>query len=352
MFPFYLKDPKADKKTPIRMRVYIGNRPHHYSTGETVHPAEWDFVKQRCRAIRSLPFAYATNARLERVQSEAARVMALFKTQGIVPDWPTFKREMDRARGIEVQDTVRVLQEFEARTKGIEWQTFSADWGEKFTQWLIHKKGYAINTTGRVIKTLKTFLNAAVLDGHSPHPQFKRMKVLTERTDEVYLTPDEIQVIWQMEGLRPALQVCRDIFVFACFTGLRYVDYASVVPANIRGRRLSIYQQKTGHPVVIPLREECMTILERYGDRLPPIPENQVLNKQIKEICRLAGIAKAEKVTTHTARRSFATNLYLSGFPATDIMRITGHRTEKSFLLYIRHSPTDTADRLAEFWGM
>jgi integrase len=56
----------------------------------------------------------------------------------------------------------------------------------------------------------------------------------------------------------------------------------------------------------------------------------------------------ADLVSSHTARRSFATNYYLQGFPTIDLMKITGHRTERSFLKYIRVSKLDTAKRLSE----
>jgi integrase len=52
-----------------------------------------------------------------------------------------------------------------------------------------------------------------------------------------------------------------------------------------------------------------------------------------------------ERVSSHTARRTFATNYYLLGFPTVDLMNITGHKTEKSFLKYIRATKLDTAKR-------
>lgn len=51
-------------------------------------------------------------------------------------------------------------------------------------------------------------------------------------------------------------------------------------------------------------------------------------------------------ISSHTARRSFATNYYLEGFPTIDLMKITGHKTEKAFLTYIKVSQLDTAKRL------
>lgn len=384
MLPLYLKNPQSDKPTPVRLRVYIDGKPHHYATGESVHPDGWDAQKQRCKVGKPYPLAYAMNTRLDRIVSQASQVVALFRIQGIVPEWPQFRAELDRLRGIETgetgtfwqyvhtfiqaaaakqpkhnrnsivtsyRQTEKILRQYETGTRLIDWGTFTKEWGERFTRWLLNKRGYSVNNAGKHIKTLKTWLNAAVLDGYAPNPQFKRYRVLTERTDEVYLTVEEIKRLegLQLEGGR---ELVRDIFVFACYTGLRYVDYSAVTRQAVNGSRLHIYQSKTGHPVVIPLRPECMAILDKYGGKLPDAPENQTMNRTIKELCRLAGIDKANRVKTHTARRSFATNLYLSGFPATDIMRITGHKTEKSFLLYIRTAATDTADRLAEFWGL
>jgi integrase len=91
------------------------------------------------------------------------------------------------------------------------------------------------------------------------------------------------------------------------------------------------------------------------------------MNKKIKEVGKLAGIndeiitiitrggkrvetaiKKFEKITNHTARRSFATNLYLAGVPTLAIMKMTGHKTERSFLKYIRVTPEENAFRIAQ----
>lgn len=80
----------------------------------------------------------------------------------------------------------------------------------------------------------------------------------------------------------------------------------------------------------------------------------QRMNRQLKEICKLAGIndvhmldgiarKKYELVSTHTARRSFATNAYRAGIPSISIMKITGHSTERSFMKYIKISQEENA---------
>jgi integrase len=55
-------------------------------------------------------------------------------------------------------------------------------------------------------------------------------------------------------------------------------------------------------------------------------------------------------VSSHTARRSFATNMYKSGFTSISIMTITGHKTEKAFLTYIRVTQEEHAKKLREHW--
>ena len=117
--------------------------------------------------------------------------------------------------------------------------------------------------------------------------------------------------------------------------------------------------------VVIPIHSFVREIINKYGGELPPAISNQKMNQYLKEIVELAGIdttnkiaitkggitvtelfKKFELVTTHTARRSFATNAYLSDVPTISIMKITGHTTEISFMRYIRISQQDNANKL------
>jgi integrase len=108
-------------------------------------------------------------------------------------------------------------------------------------------------------------------------------------------------------------------------------------------------------------------VLNKYPEQLPKIPTDQHFNRQLKIICKLAGIdeptmaevktngmtvirqvPKYELVTSHTARRSFATNLYRRGIPSTQLMLLTGHKTEGAFLRYIKVSREDNARDVAK----
>ena len=128
---------------------------------------------------------------------------------------------------------------------------------------------------------------------------------------------------------------------------------------------LLIRTQKTSERVAIPLHKTVKSIMQKYDYKLPIPFTNQIMNNYIKEVTSLANIKeltettitragiveksvlpKNKLISTHTARRSFATNIYLAGVPTISIMKITGHKTERSFMAYIRISQEENADKL------
>jgi integrase len=133
---------------------------------------------------------------------------------------------------------------------------------------------------------------------------------------------------------------------------------------------IHIKQHKTGKKVIIPLHPVVTAILNKYHGVLPKPVTNQEFNRELKNIAEAAKIKeqthkaitkggvktskaypKHKLVSSHCARRSFATNLYKSGFPTISIMAITGHTTERSFLKYIKVTPDEHALKLQEHWG-
>ena len=136
----------------------------------------------------------------------------------------------------------------------------------------------------------------------------------------------------------------RDCFLISCYTGLRYSDISrlNVKHINLKKNTITIVTYKTRNQVVIPIHRIVKEILERYGNR-PPTPQcNQSTNRMLKKLCEQAGITevisytetvggihkectarKCDKVTTHTARRSFATNAYKRNVPTLAIMAVS-----------------------------
>ena len=162
------------------------------------------------------------------------------------------------------------------------------------------------------------------------------------------------------------LDKVRDLFLVGCWTGLRYSDWNKVYPKN---GFITLNQQKTGRPVVIPVHSTVEKILNKYEGDLPKPITNQKFNEYLKQVAKLADFKEAvtkqitrggkveteikpkwKLVTTHTARRSFATNMYKAGIPSITIMAVTGHRTETAFLKYIKVTPQEHAEKMREIW--
>lgn len=206
----------------------------------------------------------------------------------------------------------------------------------------------------------------------NPDYRKRRFRVEEEQPETVYLNSKEIEKLAKLNlSENPRLDKVRDLFLIGCATGLRFSDYNQVNQDHITkvkgGYTLSVRTSKTGENVIIPIGTNVLEIIKKYDFRLQKIPSNQKVNKSLKDLCKLAGFTetivkhiskgdmrieskkkKWEMISTHTARRSFATNAYLGGIPELKIMKITGHRTEKSFLRYIRISQEDNALNLIQ----
>lgn len=196
----------------------------------------------------------------------------------------------------------------------------------------------------------------------------KRFKTVEEPTETIYLTEAEISRLFNLDLFSNSrLEKVRDLFIIGCYTGLRFSDLVQLRNENIsrEGNLVRIRTQKTGEVIIVPLKSYVREILKKYNGVPPQVISNQKMNDYLKELGKLAEIdesiivtstkggvrqsetfKKWELITTHTARRSFATNAYLQNVPTISIMKITGHRTEKSFLKYIKISQEDNANKL------
>jgi len=243
-----------------------------------------------------------------------------------------------------------------------------------YNDWIEYLQGLKLcqNTIGKKIMTLKIFLNAATEAGFNQYNHYKKrgFKILKEDAESIYLTEKEIQQLYELDLEGDSLDKIRDLFIIGCWTGLRFSDWNKVTPENIKDGFLELKQQKTGGAVIVPLHPTVEAIIKKHGGRLPKLMTNQKFNfflKQVAEKAELNDIIhkaitrgglkvtkaykKHELVTTHTGRRSFATNLYKSGFPTLSIMAITGHKTEESFLKYIKVTPDEHAKKLQAHWN-
>ena len=213
------------------------------------------------------------------------------------------------------------------------------------------------NTIGSHIRRIKRLMNEANEDNLTTNQEHRarNFKVITEEADTIYLNAEEIQALYKLKIDDDRMRRIRDLFVLNCHTGLRHSDWSKVTLNNIEDGKLYVKTQKTKEPVIIPVHPIIPEIINRYGDAYY-IPTNQECNRVLRWIGEYAVVKKITKgnldkwlqIRTHTVRRSFATNAYLSGVPMLSIMQITGHKKTESFLRYIRISKLENAMKLKD----
>jgi integrase len=227
--------------------------------------------------------------------------------------------------------------------------------------------GLAHNTIAKDISFLKGFLNKAVSLGYTTNLAFKHedFSYSEEVTDAIYLKEQEIEHLFNFDTGNVKLNNVKDLFVAGCWLGLRYSDLSKIKEPNIieeEGEKfIKIKTQKTGTDVIVPCHPMVLKVMDRYQNninQLPKIVSSQKFNEWIKDVCKQAGLDELGRLTTepgktlyqcvssHTMRRSMASNFYLMGVAPEDLMPITGHTTRKSFDKYIKVSKLDKAKKL------
>jgi integrase len=245
--------------------------------------------------------------------------------------------------------------------------TFTEGIAEEFIVYL-RKQGLMASTVKNIHQKMTTLMNKADRAGHPVNRGFQNLSVKGENACAIYLTMDELKRLNELKGLSKEAAATRDRFLVGCFTALRISDYRRItVSENFVGGFIQLKTQKTGAVVTIPIHPIVRQIIERNNGVLPNIPSQQSFGNTIKRVCKKAGITetvlwertvgtkivhkkmkKWELVSSHTARRTGATNMYLAGIPTARIMLLTGHATEQSFFMYIRIGREENAKTLAE----
>jgi integrase len=423
-FNFNLRDSGATSETPIHLVVRWDNQRLVIKTGLSTIPAMWDKEKQRLKttpSIQQRAIQQQKNAILSERISEAESQFIKFVTgndrqpsvkefsdilktvfdfapapsndkTGLFDFMQQFLNEM--AAGINPKSkqpyapgTVKTYRQClthlqgyaTAKRKKLDFDSIDLDFYISYNEYLTGR-GFRPNYIGKLIKMLKTFLNEALERGltNNINHKKKRFTPPKEKVTNIYLTLEELNELWKLDfSKEPRLENVRDLFLFGCFTGLRFSDFSTVHSNNIDIKEglIDIRTQKTGELVSIPILPITRAILSKYEGKtensLPVSISNQKFNQYLKEIAQrfiplhatttkettlrgkkvLQTVPKWQLVTTHTARRSFATNMFLQGFPAQSIMKITGHRTEAAFMTYLKMSPRENAKSILKEWN-
>lgn len=230
----------------------------------------------------------------------------------------------------------------------------------------LQDRGCRMNYVKNLLDLIKGMVRKAASLGYAVDPSYADVEVEEEDTNAVSLSMNDITRIYYFRGLTRFQERVRDLFVIGCLTAMRYSDYSTLTPDNIQGDYIVKIQKKTGGKVIVPIHDYVREIIRKYDGQIPGGYSIQYFDRAIKKICRAIGLndpvtftytrgtqtvtetkERWEVISSHTARRSAATNMYLTGRMKTyEIMAFTGHTTEKSFFRYVKVTKNDTARKL------
>jgi len=253
---------------------------------------------------------------------------------------------------------------------------------EDFLNFLLVDRRLSKNTAGRDIVFLKTICLDAKRNGINVHQQLELVKGFKVKTKKIFLPFDEIEKIEKTDFASETLKNARDWLILGCYLGQRVSDLLPMKSENIKIKGklkiIELTQKKTKKKVSILLHKKVINILNSRGGEFPKTfsdneqSNNAIFNTSIKKVAKKAGLTKKiqgakinpktrrkesgsyekwELVSSHICRRSFATNYY-GDIPTPLLLAVTGHSTERDFLLYIGKSSADYAESLAKYWGM
>jgi integrase len=208
---------------------------------------------------------------------------------------------------------------------------------ERFEYYLKKEKKCAHNTTIKYIRNFNKIVRIAVENGWLTRSPYKDIGYRLQDIDKPYLSLEELNIVLEKEIKILRLDIIRDIFIFCCYTGLSFSDIKELTGDNIQigiDNKIWIIKNRKKTKIVsrIPLLDTPARIIEKYKDfpgsakvnTLLPVPSNQKMNAYLKEIADITGIKKI--LTTHTARRTFATTIMLqNGVNMEAVSKMLGH---------------------------
>lgn len=386
----------------VLMRVSNPNfeKKFMFSTGHTVRIAEWDSKNHRCLEKRSMTRENKNiNESLDLFVSWVSDFERKLEIEGTKMSYDLLRgyleKKTNREKKVEVVDipspmafitqyieqkkldpktsdeTTRqyriAFEKFEKyiNKKGDDWAVLEKpSFVREFHAFLYSEFKMSTNTAAKTTKHLNTFLLEAKKFNYLSEKAIPKFRVKDESSDAVYLNESELKTLIDCDlGDNFRLERIRDLFIFACFTGLRFEDWTKIKREHIikiddKVEIIKFMTSKTKEVVFIPLLKESKRILEKYDYELPTSKKgkpvsNQKTNVYLKELSKIAGftevipitknvaghrkeflIEKCELISSHTARRSFITNMIARGLNYETISKATGHRDFDSFKKY------------------
>ncbi len=413
-YTFNLKKPKSESETLIYFSSYFKNegKKFVYSTGESIKPSEWDFenrqpnklngrnkIAENHRTIKKQLDRYAyyfvelinqlknSNQEID-IESVKLKFDEFFKK--VKPKANNFfdiydvfldSKKTDYTDSANSKTTIKryeynkkLLEEFQKESNtNLHFNKIDTDFYNSYILYCVSIKRHSANTLRRNIGLLKTFLNWALENKYTYKSDFKKFKSpKAQITDEVALDKHDIKAVFDFDlSGKPKLERVRDLFVFGCSTGMRISNYSKVSKKDIEGGYIKVMDKKNNDKQLkIPLNEFSISVLEKYNYKLPSL-SSQKFNEYIKDVFKEIGFTEDVKKTTrignevievvqplyqrissHTARRSFITIMKNEKVPDKIIMEFTGHKSLEVFNKYYKPNEDQKKEFMTNVWKM
>ena len=423
-FIFALESRKKDgepivENVPIRMRVNFASQRIEFTTGYRIDVAKWDGDKQRVKngcTNKLKQSASEINAALLGYYTELQEIFKRFEVAEIMPSPAELKEAFNNRHGqnekteLASADTSNVPSNFyEAFDDFVRVCGRQNDWThstfEKFAavknhlknfrselsfdffdeeglteyvQYLREEREMRNSTIGKQLSFLKWFLRWSFKQGMHSNNAYDTFKPKLKDTQKkiIFLTWEELNKLreFKIPPTKQALERVRDVFLFQCFTGLRYSDVFNLRRSDIKGDYIEVTTVKTSDSLIIELNDHSRAILEKYkdvefeNDKALPVITNQKMNDYLKELAELAkinepvrqtyykGNERIDEVTpkyallgTHAGRRTFICNALALGIPPQVVMKWTGHSDYKAMKPYIDIADDIKANAMSKF---
>ncbi len=408
---FNLKEKNKDGLTLIYLKAYFKNEGKRfvYSTGESIHPKEWDFKNRHPNNLTGRTSKADTHRTIKRQLDRYSSLFILvtetykntnqeltvekirqefdkeFKRVAIgknkfyeaYDEFMLFKQknqEWSKATVKRYNNIKALLEDFEKKKKyKITFNTINQKFYTEFTDFCMVHRGHINNTFTRNVGLVKTFLFWALKNGHTYKADFikfkKKPKVIT---NQIALRKEDLEVLLKTEMTSKKLERVKDVFIFSCVTGMRFGELKYVSKNIINGKTLLLKEEKGSGKKSreIPLSNIALHILDKYDYTLPLIA-NQKFNDYIKDAFEEAGythnvmktstrgkeIIREEmpfykRVSSHTARRTFITMMKRNGKSDKLIAEISGHNDMKTLNQYYQVSNEDIKDAVNETFNI
>lgn len=418
---FTLESRKKDgvlivENVPIRMRVNFASKRIEFTTGYRIDAVKWDTDKQRVRngcTNKLKQSASEINASLLGYYTEVQEIFKKFEVEEIMPTPEQIKEafnalhkpieeevkprkptlnafykvfdEFVRECGQQNDWTDSTYEKFAAvknhlmnfRTE-LTFDFFDEKGLNDYVTYLRDVKEMRNSTIGKQLSFLKWFLRWAFKKGLHQNNAYDSYKPKLKSTQKkiIFLTWEELNKLREFEipAAKQALDRVRDVFLFQCFTGLRYSDVFNLRRSDIKGDHIEVTTVKTSDSLIIELNKHSKAILDKYkdvafeDDKVLPVITNQKMNDYLKELAELAGIdepvrqtyyrgnERIDEVTpkyallgTHAGRRTFICNALALGIPPQVVMKWTGHSDYKAMKPYIDIADDIKANAMSKF---